>query len=126
MVPHPSDSLSLGELFDLLSSQRRRHVLDFLSETVAPTTIGTLAGEVASRESGDHDERLQEDVGRIRTSLHHSHVPKLVDYGVLDHDELADAVVPGENMQDAARLLDAARSSRTAMTDPTTRRVGTN
>ncbi|WP_158058071.1 DUF7344 domain-containing protein [Halorussus halophilus] len=126
MEPHPSDSLSLDELFDLLSSQRRRHVLDFLSETSAPTTIDALADEVAVREANDQDEMSQESVSRIRTTLHHSHVPKLVDHGVLDHDELAESVVPGENIEDATRLLDAARANRTSVADSTRLQAGTN
>ena len=128
MRPRPADSISLDELFEVLSNQRRRHVLDVLSETAAPTTVAVLADEVADREAKAeaYDGPPAADASRIRTSLIHCHVPKLVDSGVLDHDELAEAVVPGKHMAEVTELLDAARSSRTAVTDSTQRRLGTN
>ena len=128
MRPRSADSISFTELFEVLSNQRRRHVLDVLSETAAPTTVAVLADEVAEREAKAeaYDGPLAADASRIRTSLDHCHIPKLIDSGVLDHDELAKAVVPGEQMAETVDLMEAARSGRTSMADASQRRLGAN
>ncbi|MBX0323143.1 hypothetical protein EGH21_08895 [Halomicroarcula sp. F13] len=80
-----------AECIDLLSSNRRRillralvdadereHSLESLAATVAQTEQGTDLADVATH--------------RVGVSLHHVHLPKLDDAGVLDYDRETNTV----------------------------------
>jgi len=75
----------------LLQSDRRRLVLAILGERDQPVGLGALAAAVAAAEEGvdraDGDARE-----RVTVSLHHVHLPKLDDYGVLRYDRESNAV----------------------------------
>ncbi|WP_436907912.1 DUF7344 domain-containing protein [Halosimplex marinum] len=89
--------LGADERYELLAAERRRAVLAVLDERGAPTPLDELAEAVAAREreraggSADgHD--------RLAVSLHHVHLPRMADLGVLDYDA-------GANRVDAVRAL---------------------
>lgn len=71
-----SDVLSPDVAFDLLRASRRRYVLYYLLSNRDSTTVDALATHVARREGLD-------DPDRVATSLHHSHLPKLADAGLV-------------------------------------------
>lgn len=87
-----ASSLDQSTLHDLLSSERRRHVLGCLAEH-EQLALPDLADEVAARE---HDEPLpqvpEDAVLTTYLSLYHTHVPKLADAGVLSYDQDTDVV----------------------------------
>lgn len=62
--------------FDVLSEPRRRYVLHYLHEHADPVTVSKLADWVARHEPDT-------DGDRIEVSLHHSHLPKLEDAGLI-------------------------------------------
>lgn len=73
---------SLDEVFTLLANQRRRYVLYYLftrSEGVA--TIDELANAISTLERRSAEAQTQ-----VRTSLHHAHLPKLEEAGVIEYD----------------------------------------
>ena len=74
-----------SERHRLLAAERRRRVLAVLEDRSAPVTLEELAVEVAARETG-----LEcppgDTVTEVTTSLHHVHLPKLADYGVVEYD----------------------------------------
>ena len=77
-------SISLDELFDILSNSRRRHVVEFLDEQGGETSFRELTDAVALRETGDpvsYDERK-----RVYVSLRQSHLPRLAEAGVVEYD----------------------------------------
>ena len=80
-------SLSPDAVHQLLSSRRRRDVLEYLKNVEAETTIGDLAARIAARE---HDlpvgEVTSEQRKRVYISLYQSHLPKLAAEGVIDYD----------------------------------------
>lgn len=86
-----SESLELApwERAELLSSRRRRAILGVLDDRTPPVALSDLAADLVTREDGE-----RADVGRRRggierevaISLHHVHLPKLADRGVLDYD----------------------------------------
>jgi hypothetical protein len=79
--------LDVGALFDVLASPRRRYVLANLQRCTEPTKIEDLARDVCAWELGCDPGELPE--GRedpIRVSLYHSHVPKMVDAGLLVYE----------------------------------------
>jgi hypothetical protein len=75
--------LTGAERHRLLSSDLRRLALEHLDPESAPMELRTLAGVVAPR-AGDVDgERAVE---RAAIVLHHCHLPKMADLGVVDYD----------------------------------------
>lgn len=78
-------NLTESERHTLLSSERRRRVLDILEERTTPVQFTDLATEVAKREAG-LDAADSETVKRVKISLHHTHLPKMDSLGVLTYD----------------------------------------
>ncbi|MFC4550029.1 MULTISPECIES: DUF7344 domain-containing protein [Halorussus] len=81
---------SLDALFGLLANRRRRYVLYCLSDA-GETDLSTdrVAEAVLERErdwddAPDAAGRNREDA--IRTELHHEHLPRLADAGLIDYD----------------------------------------
>ncbi|WP_135854769.1 DUF7344 domain-containing protein [Halorussus salinus] len=74
----------LNRTFDLLSNPRRRYVLYYLVNRSDPVEIETLASELATWEAGDTATSVTDETVRsIQIALHHVHVPKLEDAGVV-------------------------------------------
>lgn len=76
--------ISLDELFTLLSSSRRRHVVELLDEQGGEAMFRELTDAVARRETGEpvrYDQRK-----RVYVSLRQSHLPRLADAGVVEYD----------------------------------------
>ncbi|MDZ5810848.1 hypothetical protein U4E84_05760 [Halorubrum sp. AD140] len=75
-------SLTESERHALLSSERRRVVLDVLEEQPAEVQLADLASDVAKREVG-LDAVESETVKRVKITLHHNHLPKMDELGIL-------------------------------------------
>lgn len=83
---HPStDSLTETERHRLLAAERRRVAIDVLAERSAPVELTALATAIAAREDGV-DPSDDAAVERVELTLHHSHLPKLDSFGVVDYD----------------------------------------
>ncbi|WP_440991882.1 DUF7344 domain-containing protein [Haloarchaeobius baliensis] len=70
-------------LLDLLSVRRRRQVLATLS-----TGQGPLSVEELGRQLSDDDSQVE----RVQLELHHTHLPKLDEAGLVDYDTGSGAV----------------------------------
>lgn len=78
-------NLTVSEQYDLVANERRRLLIDVLVDRPTALSLECLAATLAEREMGE--ETPSEDlVERIAISLHHAHLPKLDDYGVIDYD----------------------------------------
>lgn len=78
-------SLSLDATLELLADADRRAVLDCLADAPDGTaTVADLAEHVADRRADATGERPDED--DVLQTIHHVHVPKLADAGVVDYD----------------------------------------
>lgn len=81
-----------SRVFDALANERRRVVLDSLAEAEPPVRVDDLARRVAARErrgdrAGEPGRGPPEGaVRRVHVSLHHTHLPKLAEAGLLDYD----------------------------------------
>ncbi|HKJ58395.1 MAG TPA: hypothetical protein VKA37_04135, partial [Halobacteriales archaeon] len=75
----------------LLASNRRRVLLDVVEDRSTPVALETLAAAVGEAESGA-GELERETVDRIAITLHHNHLPRLADAGVLDYDPASNHV----------------------------------
>lgn len=83
--------LSLEERFSLLADPHRRIVIDRLNGASSEVTIEALADHVIAQLN---DGALEIDDERRRTlfALHHNHLPRLDDHGVLEYDPAAGTV----------------------------------
>lgn len=91
-VDERDDAVSMDTLFDLLADRRRRTVLERLCAVEGPLVLADVAGEVAARELNASAEVPAEPVDRIYATLYHSHVPRLVDEGVVAYDRDGDTI----------------------------------
>lgn len=81
------DPLTNEEAFEVLKSRRRRLVVDYLLGQSDPVPLSELVAQVTAWENDvsagaiDPDDRVA-----VYASLHQTHLPKLVDYGLLTYD----------------------------------------
>ncbi|MBV0901913.1 DUF7344 domain-containing protein [Haloarcula salina] len=79
--------------YEVLSSARRRTVIDALANRSGQVSLDSLARSVATLEpEADPDD--DSTVQTIAVSLHHTHLPKMADNGVLEYDADANLVDP--------------------------------
>ncbi|WP_436927678.1 DUF7344 domain-containing protein [Halosimplex amylolyticum] len=73
------------EYHELLSVERRRTTLDILAGSTAPVELEELATTVAARES---DVRVPDEATteRVAINLHHNHLPKMANLGLIAYD----------------------------------------
>lgn len=82
-----ANQISTDEVFALLSNERRRHVLRFLSENGGETKLRELATTIAAEENGvEPVEVTYRQRKRLYTSLYQSHLPRMERSGVIRHD----------------------------------------
>lgn len=81
-------ALNESDTYRLLASERCTVAFDMLSERTAPVELEDLARAVAAFESEGED---AVDEATIR--LHHVHLPKLDELGLIDYDRAANRVV---------------------------------
>ncbi|SIR98935.1 hypothetical protein SAMN05421858_5028 [Haladaptatus litoreus] len=78
--PNDTDErCSLDQIFKLLSDTQRRYILTYLIETAdQPVPLNTLVEHLNRRTSTNRE--------RVKSRLHHLHLPKLADYGVIKYN----------------------------------------
>lgn len=83
-----TEELTKGEIFEVLSSSRRRLLLYYLHDRGGRAPLDELAQEIASIESGIPIEELDKQAyKRIYISLYQTHVPNLEKHGLVTYDE---------------------------------------
>lgn len=92
-VPERTADLTESERHRLLEVDRRRYALDALAEYDDPVDLEELAEAVAARED-DLDESEPSVRSAMATALHHIHLPKLADAGVVEYDPRSNVVIP--------------------------------
>jgi len=88
-MPH-SDALSEDRIFTLLSMGRRRALLRAVDRAGGEATVGEVTATLATAEHG-YDTAASERK-TVYVSLHQTHIPRLVEAGVLEHDAEAKTV----------------------------------
>lgn len=85
-TPRSSVTDDLDTVFELLSDARRRHLLYYLfaldGSVVELEAVANAVYRYETAETGA-DDRTRETV---RVDLHHSHLPRLADAGIVDYD----------------------------------------
>lgn len=74
-----------SERHSLLSSKRRRTVIDILEEQTAELHLADLVSAVVKQED-ELDAEDSETIMHVKVTLHHTHLPKMDELGVLTYD----------------------------------------
>jgi len=83
-----SDGIDRGEVFDLLSNQRRRYAIHHCKREDGPVELGDLAEHVAAWELDKDVEALTSaERKRVYTSLQQTHLPTLDRAGMVEFDD---------------------------------------
>lgn len=104
MTSEPTD-----DAYELVANRRRRRVLACLRD--APDGVASVDQLTEYVEACEGPSAAgPTDMTRIRVELHHMHLPKLRDHGVVEYDERSDTVryVGDERVE---RVLDSVRGS---------------
>ncbi|EMA31017.1 hypothetical protein C444_08860 [Haloarcula japonica DSM 6131] len=96
--------LSVTTIFELLTSERRRRALQYLTQAVGAVPISDLADQLTLWE-GEH---TREQYERVCTSLFHVHLPKMADAGVVQYDPACETVHPQEAIEQITPYLELA------------------
>lgn len=78
-----SNTVELGETFDVLAHPYRRHVLYYLRTHSEEVAIDTLTAMLANELAGPSATGRSDSTGDIEVALHHTHLPKLADAGLI-------------------------------------------
>jgi DNA-binding transcriptional ArsR family regulator len=107
-----SESPSTDALLDVLGDRRRRRALSVLLGRPGPVALDDLAEEVAAREAGDPPaDTGSEEEFRVRTALHHVHLPKLDDAGLVEYCTERNVVETEAAAFDATPYLEVAATA---------------
>lgn len=102
--------LSEDELFEILSNQRRRHILHSLMQDDSPLEIGDLSQEIAAWEDEvDYEQVSSTDRKRVYTALQQSHLPKMDRAGVIEFDQNRGTIEPTPALEDVEIYMDVVR-----------------
>jgi hypothetical protein len=91
--------VSHDDWFDILSSSRRRQVLEALQCRETPIPLEALAANVA-RNEGECEESDAMGNRNVGISLHHNHLPRMDRVGLIRYDPL-EKLVTSSYVQDS-------------------------
>jgi len=98
-----TEELTKDEVFEVLSSSRRRQILYHLHRRGGSANLRALARDTAADET---DESVDNDaVKRFYISLYQTHVPKLEQVGLVEYDGDEKTVTLTDRVADVARVL---------------------
>lgn len=86
-TPSRASSLSKDDTFHILQNERRRRVLQYLSDAEGPVDMRDIAEQVAAWEHDTTVQQLTSDQRqRVYIALYQSHLPKLADFGLITYN----------------------------------------
>lgn len=104
VTPPPREMLELDHVFAALAHPRRRYLCYTLLES-AEWSLRNLARKIAAWEADVPTDAVTDDQrDRVYVALYHTHVPKLVDEGIVEFDESSETIRASEH---AAQVLAA-------------------
>ncbi len=86
-LPSDPEPLSRDDLFEMLTSERRRLALATLHEHGPEMDVTELVSVVGLNEAEESAEQLDRETRRrVRISLHQHHLPRLESFGIVSYD----------------------------------------
>lgn len=103
--------LGLDHVYSALSHPRRRYLMYALAEN-SEWTLNDLATKLVAWEEGIDEAAVEPHQRDQRyVSLYHTHVPKLVEEGVIEYDHDAETIARGNHAEQVFAVLAGAGSS---------------
>lgn len=97
----------------VLANDHRRTIVEIVAEEDRSLPRRLLAGwTVAEAEGVPLDALPERSIDRAEVKLHHVHLPKLDEIGVVDYDVEENRIEPGEEIAAARRQLASFRAAR--------------
>ena len=96
-------------ILSVVANEHRRATLNALDNASEKTLeYDALVDRVANRVRDEHVDRVDEHRQRVRIALHHTHLPKLEEVGIIDYEAETGHVqfVGGELEQDLLTLVE--------------------
>jgi hypothetical protein len=110
-----AESLTTDQTFDLLGDGTRRRALTALQAADGAMALGELAEETVAQAEDAAPEAVPADRRkRIAASLHHCHLPKLDDAGVVAYDPSANLVEASGGVEQLEPYFELIASEQTA------------
>lgn len=88
----PLNTSRLNETFDLLTHPYRRYVLYHLRTKARDVGIETLAAAIADWDEAHLGMERAISIDKIKTTLHHIHLPKLAEAGFITVDTTMNSI----------------------------------
>lgn len=102
----PDSRLENDDMFDALNHERRRYLLYTLLEDEA-WSLREIAAKLAAWENDATVDTVgRDEVEKTYASLYHAHVPKLLDYGIVDFERSEGTVTRGPNAMRPLAILE--------------------
>lgn len=99
-----SSDRSLRNYLAVLRDTDRRTVVSVLAEEDTPVSLSLLADAVAAETRGVSSDASHSGRERLKTELHHAHLPKLDEAGVLEYSPEDHLVAPTDETSSARRV----------------------
>lgn len=104
--PETDESLSIDTILDVLSNQRRRYVIAYLSRAGPVVEVPELTDSLARYEAADPEEEVSaKERKRVYVALYQCHLPLLDKHNVVEFKKKESAVVAGGNLNVVFRCL---------------------
>jgi predicted transcriptional regulator len=108
-----------SSVIDALADWRRRYALTVLAGRTEPMTESALARAVADAEREEAHERVTAEYRQsVQVGLHHCHLPKLDDAGLVEYDSDAREVARTDETDDVVEALVRLDSADAEREDP--------
>ena len=98
-----SPPLSTAAVHELLAHRRRHTIVRLLEDGVDPIPCSDLVELIVDRE---HDSPTAEDRYHVLVGLHHNHLPRLDDAGVIDYDHDHRTIRRDGNFDELVRAIE--------------------
>lgn len=102
--------LPLDTVFRVLSHHRRRMILYYLTTCNYPVPLKELIDEVTVQESETHVGDIPAEVyEQVALDLHHTQLPKLAEWGVIDYSKELNLVATADTLRPLDEYLHLAK-----------------
>ena len=115
--PRETDGdLEIGKIFEILKNERRRRVIEFLTEQEdEATTLSAVAEHIAAQENDtDVSQITSSQRKRVYIGLYQCHLPKMDDYGVVDYQQ-SRGTIELQNVSQIERYLEEPERSNSQL-----------
>lgn len=103
---------SREEIFEIVSNQRRRHVVHYLRQQDRPVELRELSTHLSAWENEEAPSAISHDQRRrVYTALRQSHLPKMDEADVIDYDADRGVVEASNGIEDVELYLDVVPES---------------